>query len=117
MSNLSRLFRGDAAAPSPVLKLVLIGLLTLALLIPLGMIRTLVDERASRRRATENEIVSQWGGEQTLAGPLLVVPYLERRKDEKGRIEEVVHRAVFLPQTLRVAGKVEPERRHRGSTR
>ena len=114
MSNMSRLFRGDAGAPSPVLKLVLIGLLTLALLIPLGMIRSLVDERDARRRTTEGEIVHQWGGEQTVAGPLLVVPYLERQKDEKGRIEEVVRRAVFLPQTLRIAGKVQPERRRRG---
>ncbi len=114
MSNLSRMIREAAADPSPVLKLVLIGGLTLALLIPLWMIRSLVSERAARRREAESGIVNQWGGEQTVAGPLLVVPYLSRTKDERGRVEETVVRAIFLPQTLRVSGRVEPERRRRG---
>src|SRR5438128_1160943 len=52
-----------------------LGALTLILLIPLGMIGDLVQERESRKSEVESAITSQWGGPQTILGPILTVPY------------------------------------------
>ncbi len=113
MSDIPRRVR-EAAAGSVVPKMLLVAGLVLLLLIPLLMIRGLVDERSRRRSEAEDEIVRQSGGEQTVAGPMLVVPFLQRSTDEKGRVEETVHRAVFLPRTLEIEGRVSPELRRRG---
>ena len=51
----------------------------------------------------ENEVIGQWGGEQTLAGPFLVLPYVSRQQDEKGRVVETTEAAFFLPEELEVA--------------
>jgi len=113
MSDLSRRIR-EYATSSVVPKMLLIAFLVLLLLVPLLMIRGLVDERSARRATAEDEIVRQSGGEQTIVGPMLVVPFLERRTDEKGRLEETVRRAIFLPRSLEVEGSLTPERRRRG---
>ncbi len=113
MSDITRRIR-EAASGSVVPKMLLIGFLVLVLLIPLLMIRGLVDERSRRRMEAEDEIVRQSGGEQTIAGPMLVVPFLERATDDKGRVVETVERAVFLPRTLEIDGSLVPEIRRRG---
>lgn len=113
MSDWSRKAR-EAAASSPLPKMLLIGLLVFVFLAPLGMIHGLVRERSERRGEAEREIVSQSGGEQTVAGPYLVVPFIERTKDARGDTVESVRSAYFLPRTLAVTGTVTPERRKRG---
>lgn len=99
---------------SVVLKMVLIGVLLLVFLIPLHMIRALIEERSVTRLEAEGEIIGRWGGEQIVAGPVLVVPYLKRSEDEKGKIEEYVEEAYFLPDTLEIRGSVDTEKRSRG---
>jgi len=99
---------------STVLKMVLIGILLLIFLIPLQMIRALIEERNMTRLEAEGEIIQMWGGEQIIAGPVVVVPYLKRVKDEEGKIEEFTERAYFLPNTLEIAGSVDTEKRNRG---
>ncbi|MEE8589686.1 MAG: inner membrane CreD family protein, partial [Spirochaetia bacterium] len=99
---------------STVLKMVLIGILLLIFLIPLQMIRALIEERNMTRFEAEGEIIQMWGGEQIIAGPVVVVPYLKRVKDEEGKIEEFTERAYFLPTTLEIAGSVDTEKRNRG---
>ncbi len=96
------------------LKMLFLGALILLLLIPLAMIRGLVEEREQSRAYAEEETIRMWGGEQTLAGPVLVVPYLNRRVDAEGRIEETEELACFLPAELRIEGRVQPESRRRG---
>jgi inner membrane protein len=99
---------------STVLKMALIGILLLIFLIPLQMIRALIEERNTTRLEVEGEIVQMWGGEQIIAGPIVVVPYLKRIKDKEGKIEEFTERAYFLPSTLEIAGSVNTEKRNRG---
>lgn len=55
-------------------KLVILGLLVAASLLPLRSIRNLVIERQETNLAVEREIVGSWGGEQRIIGPVLVVP-------------------------------------------
>ena len=50
-------------------------ILVLLLLIPLKMIQSVLSERLTRRDEAIANITSTWGGEQLVAGPVLVVPY------------------------------------------
>lgn len=108
------------------LRLVVIGLLAILLLIPLGWTESVVSERHHTYQGVLREISGMWSGEQTLTGPLLVVPFTERfQKEEeyrtntgerKTQLKWVVNhrRAVVLPQELEVEGHLEPETRKRG---
>ena len=99
---------------SLVLKMLFLGLLLLLFLIPLSLIRGLVEEREGYRRAAEDEVIGLWGGEQTVAGPFLVVPYTTRQKDEDGKVAEATELAFFLPAELQVTVQATPEKRRRG---
>jgi inner membrane protein len=97
------------------LSLKLGGILVLVLLlqIPLFMIRGLLEERNSRRDTAVREITETWGRSQTVAGPVLVVPYRALRIVEKetivnGRAVRTTEErmadayACFLPEELTV---------------
>ncbi len=113
MNKLGKSFR-EKSGFQTTLKALIITVLTLALLIPLGMIRFQIRERQETRDYAEDEIVISWGGEQSIGGPVITVPYLERIKDDKGDIEEITRYARFLPDILNIKGQIEPELRHRG---
>jgi len=98
-------------------KLFTIGFLVAILMIPTGLIAVLVNERQDRQAEAVREISDKWALEQTLAGPILVVPYKALRETlENGakKTEEVVQYGYFLPETVAIEGLVEPERRQRG---
>ena len=98
---------------SPMMRLGMMGLLLIGLLIPLAMIDGLVSERAARRDSAAAEIGAIWGGAQTLAGPVLTVPYRCPSFESNGRSVQCFARAHFLPEALRIEGAAEPEVRHR----
>ena len=102
----------DSLLARAVVVLVLLGVL----LVPLEMIRGLVTERESRRRAAVAEIGATWGGPQTLVGPVLVLPYrvLRRENVVPERTRVGIAHAAFLPERLKVEGTLVPERRRRG---
>jgi inner membrane protein len=97
-----------------VFKIILIGVLLLVFLIPLQMIRALIEERNMTRLEAEGEVIAKWGGEQIVAGPVVVVPYLKRVKVEENKIEETIEKACFLPDTLEIVGSVDTDKRNRG---
>jgi inner membrane protein involved in colicin E2 resistance len=77
-----------------------------------------VRERRRRRDAALEDVSSKWGRQQSLAGPLLVVPYFthhtEKQKDgQEVRISDP-HLATFLPERLSVRGQLDVEKRRRG---
>lgn len=104
----------SALRNSVLLKLFLIGVLMILLLVPLVMVRQLIRERQARRTSAVFEVSSTWGASQRLGGPVLTVPYLQRGKDDKGKIIVWTALAHFLPETLAIEGRVAPERRARG---
>jgi inner membrane protein len=75
-------------------------------------------ERQNRAEEVVNEIASKWSGEQTITGPALVIPFVRREKIDKGKegieIREWTERAFFLPENLKITGKVYPQILHRG---
>jgi inner membrane protein len=107
-------------------KMVGVTMLILLLLIPLGMIHSILRERLGRRDDAVAEIQSVWGREQSIIGPVLIVPYRYAFKSWKeqptalGKLEkiEVVETAVanacFLPATLNITGEIKPKELRRG---
>jgi inner membrane protein len=95
-------------------RLVIIGVLILALLIPSAFVRTLVRERANRRREAIQEITSKWSTKQVIGGPLITIPYTETWKDEEGVTKTVTKYLQVLPETLNIEGEIYPEIRYRG---
>jgi inner membrane protein len=71
------------------------------LLIPLSMIRGLVEERTRYRDDARNDIARSWTGVQTLIGPVLVIP----SQDDS---------LFVLPETLDVKATLQTETRKRG---
>ena len=97
---------------SVIARLVVMGMILIGLLIPLSMVQSVVSERTARRDSVINDVSSTWGGSQTVAGPVLVVPYQCTVTDRDGpRI--VTGRATFLPDSLSVQGSLGPQIRGR----
>lgn len=103
---------------SVLIKLALIGILTLLLLIPASWIQDLILERQARQDEVIKEISDKWSGSQLVEGPVMVLPYktLVKQKDAMGKISyrEVLTNIYLLPETLNIISKVEPEVLHRG---
>ena len=102
------------------------AMLILLLLIPLGMIRSVLGERLERRNEAVADITSSWGKEQNIIGPVLIVPYRYSIKSWKEQpvaggksekvevVETAVANAYFLPSTLAIEGDFQPSRLRRG---
>jgi len=97
-----------------VFKGFLIAFLVLLLLIPTVFIHDLIGERKGRQLEAIEEVSSKWAATQTVAGPIIAIPFMETAKDEKGNIEQVKEYAYFLPENLKIEGNMLPEERSRG---
>ena len=99
---------------SAIARLVVMGALTVALFVPLMWVWAIVEERASRRDKAVEEVSTTWGGSQTIAGPVLTIPYSIVAVDSAGRQHRTTRRAHFLPRELRIDGQLNTQRRKRG---
>ncbi|MDH3346495.1 MAG: cell envelope integrity protein CreD [Desulfobulbaceae bacterium] len=95
------------------IKIIAIGLLVCVLMIPMSMIDSLIQERQMRRDSVINEISDKWGQEQTIAGPVLTIPYKKHFKDNHGNTSFSFSYMHFLPKKLHISGSVRPEIRYR----
>ncbi|OFX00066.1 MAG: hypothetical protein A3E78_10920 [Alphaproteobacteria bacterium RIFCSPHIGHO2_12_FULL_63_12] len=104
-----------APARSLGLKLILVGALAFILWIPCLMIYALVWERSSRADAVRSEIYELAGGEQTISGPVLLVPAIVDTGKTTTLGEPVTRRitVAFTPQTLAINGEVKTSVRKR----
>lgn len=104
-----------APARSLGLKLVLIGALAFLLWIPCLMIYALVWERSARADSVRSEIYALAGGEQTISGPVLLVPaVIETGKTTVGGVPVTRRISVaFTPSTLAIGGKIDSSIRKR----
>ncbi len=91
-----------------------IGIITVLFFIPSLMVQGLISEREQRREATVAEVSSKWGNAQTIAGPVLVVPYAVPSTNADGTTSETISNAFFLPEQLTTKGTVKTEIRSRG---
>jgi inner membrane protein len=96
------------------IRLAIIGFLILLLIIPSEMISSMVDERQTRSEEAIGEVTSKWAAAQTIAGPVLTVPYEKTYKDEKGKVISSISYIQLLPEKLNINGVLTPEIRRRG---
>lgn len=103
---------------SIMVKLASIGFLMLILLIPGAWIESIINERQSRSDEVIREVSNSWSGEQTLSGPILVVPFVVKEIHDLGKdgkeIREHTEKAYFLPKTLTAKASISPEQLSRG---
>ncbi len=97
-----------------MLKLGITGFLTFLFTIPLLMVSDQVNERSSRRNNAVYEVNSKWGFRQNVIGPVLCIPYHYYYKDQKNIVRKKRKLAYFLPEELKINGRVETEKRSRG---
>ena len=95
------------------LKILVVGILTVLLLIPLSMISSLIYERLETKRSAELEITSKWSGEQLITGPCIVIPYVQEII-QKDKHEFVRKSLLLLPDEMNVTADVKVEKRKRG---
>jgi inner membrane protein len=89
--------------------LVFLGIL---FLIPLEMIKSVVNERQKNSEKVRSEISDQWAIRQVVSGPALNIPVktIPKNKDEMA-VSQILH---ILPEQLEIKGEIKPEIRHRG---
>lgn len=56
-------------------RMIMVGLLTLVLLIPLALVRELINERQLRQSEVVDEISEKWGSDVYFYGPIIRIPY------------------------------------------
>lgn len=121
-ANLAHVHAEDTTMQKALLiKAVLVAFMFAILLIPLSMIRAIVEERAARQQAVVQDVASTSFGRQIFAGPLLSLPYVEEYDDEVGagrerrverrRVDRVVR---LFPSTSELRGTVTVGEKHRG---
>ena len=98
---------------SPIARLLIMGVILMMLNVPLTMMCGVVGERASRRNQVVSEVSGNWGGEQTIGGPVLSVPYRYSWTDSSGRLQSSASSFHFLPEALEIDGTVNPGERKR----
>ncbi len=100
---------------STTAKMILVGLLTLALLIPLEFVKNLILERSQRQSEVISEINDKWGEQVFLYGPILKVPYTDYEEtvavDAKTKLAvtqktAITNYAYFFPEQLKATSKV-----------
>ena len=103
-------------------KILLLVLLVLLLLIPLTMIRGLINERSRTAASAEAVIMEAWGSELVAAGPVIAIPGIRteeirtrtERDGEKIDIVTTPFTLIISPQKLVINADFETEIRKRG---
>ena len=110
------LFRAacDRLQASLLVRVLATGFLVLILQIPIGLINGAIEERRATRAEAMQSVTRTSGGPQTVLGPVLVVPTVERYLDPEGKPKENRILRYLLPQVLEVETRAETEVRRRG---
>jgi len=102
-------------------KILLLVFLVLMLLIPLTMIRGLINERSRTAASAEAGVMEAWGSELVAAGPVIAIPGNRteetRTRDRDGEKVDIINRPftfIITPQELVVEGDFKTEIRKRG---
>jgi inner membrane protein len=111
------LFSGER---SPSAKLALAILVGLLLAIPLFTVWLLVYDRQSQSETARASIAAGWGGPQTLAGPILVIPYqaevsetVTEANQQVTRSRRIWRELALSPFAANLQTSIRPESRQR----
>jgi inner membrane protein len=96
---------------SLTLKIALLAVLGLFLLIPLQMIKEIIEERKANAEKVQEEISNEWATGQCLTGPILNIPVRAvSPEDQTKTITQIWH---ILPEEMIIEGEILPEIRYR----
>lgn len=113
----------QVAAPEPekkaksnplTLKIVFIGIIMLILLIPGGMIMSLIFERSEMMESAQQEVARMWSDEQHITGPVVTIPYVYTVTDENGKRSTARNQLTVLPEKLTIDGSAVCQQLRRG---
>jgi inner membrane protein len=103
---------------SPGIKLLLVGIIGFALMIPLMLVYALVYDRQDQSQTAQASINSGWGGPQVVAGPVIVVPFKTTEAQDEvvdgktiSRTVEVEKMLYISPESNSVQTSVDPQER------
>lgn len=88
--------------------------LLLVSMIPVAFVQGLVSERQQLQNTAMQEVNQKWAGQQTLAGPILTLPYRRSYTNDKKQTFTSTEYLHLLPARLDISGKMNPEILHRG---
>jgi inner membrane protein len=88
---------------SPGFKLFLAAIIGAVLIIPLMMVYALLWDRQQQSTTAQESIAAGWGGQQTIVGPVLVIPYKSENIETVTENGKQVTRAVSVTKELFLA--------------
>jgi inner membrane protein len=106
-----------------ILKALIVFGLTIAILVPLVMINGTIGERQRYHQQAVQAIAQRSAGAQAIAGPVLVVPYVDlvdvEEKNDRGQVLRVVKQEqpgqwVFFPESMDMRGAIVPKSKFLG---
>ncbi len=103
-----------ASGRSATIKVATIAVLVLVLLVPVGMIRSVIFDRSNNESVAVRDISRSWGGEQLVTGPILRLPYRGSNVTVYGSTYAQPKDAHVLAEQLRIVADVRSEIRYRG---
>lgn len=104
-------------------RMLVVGFLLLVLLIPLGFVKSLIQERAYRQQDVIKEINEKWGNEVVVSGPILKIPYksykeksvFNKETKKYDKKTDVIVKYVFLfPDELNIKSDIDSKSLGRG---
>ncbi|MCD7795711.1 MAG: cell envelope integrity protein CreD, partial [Alistipes sp.] len=95
-------------------KVLFIGLIMLLLLIPGGMILSLIAERESLMSGAQEEVARMWSAEQHVTGPVVTIPGYQTVKDDANRVTVNEYLTTILPEKLTVQSSAACRQLRRG---
>lgn len=110
----------ETTGRSPGRKLGLTMLIAVLLAVPLFSVWLLVYDRQSQSETARASIAAGWGGPQTMAGPLLVIPYrttitetVTEANRPVVRSRQIWQELTLSPESSMITTAIYPERRKR----
>lgn len=92
-------------------KIIVVAVLAIVMLLPINLVKSLIEEREENQQAVTKEISEKWGGKQILTGPVLVLPY------ETGELDKsqnpILDQLYLLPDDYNVDGEIVKQDRSR----
>ena len=93
-----------------LIKIVFAAILIVVMLLPISLIKSLIDEREQNQQAVQDEISTKWGGSQHITGPVLVLPYVNGIDKNHNNTISYIY---FLPDSFQVNGDIKADERKR----
>lgn len=99
---------------SILLRMLLAGVVAVAMLVPVALVMVLVSERQDTHATAVRDVASQWGGRQVLTGPILSIPETPAATDGKNLRGRAGYGTHLLPERMHVEARLSPEVRRKG---